>query len=176
MRHKKLMRMQHKADCKRQPESTLQACHLNRHLKPYIHPYFYAFILRLSNHFITSYVFSQSCVGFHQLACYWFSLLQRLQWHVSDSWVVHYIEVVNRKTESFIRGRKKWWVVNKPCKAGWQLNFSLSLKNESHFFSVSRQLTGKKILPFDNFDVLQSQKDEAMPFCRICAMLTLGCS
>lgn len=86
------------------------------------------YTLSLSIRFIKSYALSQSCIGFYQRACYWYSLLQWQQWNGSDSWVVHCDEVVSRKTERYIRGRKKGWVADEPCKAVWQVNFPATLK------------------------------------------------
>lgn len=56
---------------------------------------------------------------------------------MSDSWLVHYIVEASRKTVRYIRGWKKGWVADEPCKAVWQVSFSMSSKrNESHFSFV----------------------------------------
>lgn len=142
------MRTQHKADCKElnitwkhfaglSPKPTPQLLHSSIFLcfQRLLFPCS-AFAVFFSR-FIKSYAFSQSCIGFYQWACYWYSLLQWLQWNGADFWVVRYIEEVSRKTERYIRGRKKGWVADEACKDVWQVNFSTSLKKKNLIYFLS---------------------------------------
>lgn len=144
MWHKKFMRTQHKAEWRawRQPESILQICRwTDTSTLPSIHLSIFSSCHLfpchtpngLSNHFITSVMHRIRPLG-------------PLLWYTPE-WVA--------TLRKYVENRKKERVVDEPCKAVWQVNFSPSLKSNLISFSDSRQLAGKWNLAVVNWTFLE---------------------